>query len=38
MMDYYTPDGRRLDQMGVRSNYAVEPAQALEYVLTKLLP
>jgi C-terminal processing protease CtpA/Prc len=38
MMDYYTPDGRRLDQVGVRPDHAVEPGQALEYVLTKLLP
>ena len=38
MLSYYAPDGRALDQVGVRPDHAVAPDQALEFVLTKLLP
>jgi len=31
--DYYTPDGKRLDQVGVQPDIAVKGAEALEYVL-----
>jgi len=31
--DYYTPDGKRLDQVGVQPNIEVKSAEALEYVL-----
>ena len=38
MLSYYAPNGRELDQIGVRPDHAVPADQALEFVLTKLLP
>ena len=38
MLSYYAPNGRELDQIGVRPDHAVAADQALEFVLTKLLP
>lgn len=36
--DYFTAHGKRIDKVGVHPDYEVEPAQALEYVLEKLIP
>lgn len=36
--DYYTPTGERLDKVGVKPNVSVKSAEALEYVLEKLIP
>jgi len=38
LLSYYAPDGRELDQVGVKPDHTVAPDQALDYVLTKLLP
>ena len=38
MLSYYAPDGRELDQVGVRPDHAVPADQALDFALEKLLP
>lgn len=35
--DYYTPDGSRLDQVGVKPNIQVKSEEALQYVLEQLI-
>ena len=34
--DYYTSDGKRLDQVGVTPNIKVKPAKAVDYVIKKI--
>lgn len=36
--DYYTSDGNKIDQVGVKPNYKVKSEKALDFVLEELIP
>jgi carboxyl-terminal processing protease len=36
--DFQTPEGKRLDKVGVEPDIEIEPSEALQYVLEKLIP